>query len=157
MTIDSIGYLVVWLGTISIGIMGGVYFTFSAFVMRSLDKLPAGNAIAAMNSINRVILGSAFMPLFFGSSLLAIALVVLGPMLFDGVAGYLVAAAGLVYFTGMLVVTIAGNVPLNERLAGFDAETGDAAVSWRDYLRHWSRWNDVRTVSSVLALAMLSI
>ena len=155
MIIDSIAPAVIWLGTISIGIMGGVYFTFSAFVMRSLDKLPAADAISAMNSINRVILGSAFMPVFFGSSLLAIALVALGIGLLDGAPWYL-AAAGLIFFIGMPVVTVVRSVPLNDRLAAFEAKTGDAVETWRSYLRQWSQWNHVRTVSSILSLGLLS-
>ena len=50
--------------TLSAGVMAGVYFAFSAFVITSLDKLAASSAAAAMNSINRIIVRSAFMPAF---------------------------------------------------------------------------------------------
>ena len=56
-------------------INGGIYFTFSVFVMSSLNQIAANQAIEAMNSINRVILKSGFMPLFFGSCIVALGLI----------------------------------------------------------------------------------
>ena len=64
----------VWLTAIGCALMAGVYLTFSSFVMRSLDALPEPGAVAAMQSINREILSSGFMPLFFGTSLASLAL-----------------------------------------------------------------------------------
>jgi uncharacterized membrane protein len=55
--------------------MAGVYFALSDFIMRSLDRLDAANAVEAMNTINEVILRSWFMPLFFGTSLLYLLLI----------------------------------------------------------------------------------
>ena len=56
-----------WFAALGCALLGGVYFAFSAFVMRSLRD--AGHAgTVAMNSINRVILRSAFMPLFLGTT-----------------------------------------------------------------------------------------
>ena len=49
-----------WFTAISVGIMAGVYFTFSAFVMRSLDAIEAPAGMLAMQSINRIILKSVF-------------------------------------------------------------------------------------------------
>lgn len=46
---------------IACAVMAGVYFAFSGFVMRSLRALPAVQGMAAMQSINRVILSSSFM------------------------------------------------------------------------------------------------
>ncbi len=51
------------------GLMAGVYFTFSVFVMKSLNELPAFQAAQAMNKINDVIVNTLFLPIFFGSTL----------------------------------------------------------------------------------------
>ena len=152
---DSLIQITVWLSAISMGVMGGVYFAFSTFVMRSLNELPATTAIAAMNSINRVIIKSLFMPLFFGSSLLAMVLVVIGMLFPDSTPHHYCTAAGLIYLGGMLVCTIMRNVPLNNRLAQYDMHKSDAGVTWREYNLYWTRWNHVRTISSIVALAML--
>ena len=65
--------MLLWLdkvAIISFGFIGGVYFAFSFFVMQSLKKTNATDAIRTMNIINQVILKSPFMVLFFSHQLL---------------------------------------------------------------------------------------
>ena len=71
---ESMLALSLTVATIGAGLMAGVYFAFSGFIMRSLDQLGASQAADAMNAINEVILRSWFMVLFFGSTLLYAAL-----------------------------------------------------------------------------------
>jgi uncharacterized membrane protein len=64
--------LVAWvtLGTaLGCGLCAGVFFAFSAFVMPALGRLPAGQGIAAMQSINKLAVTPAFMTALFGSAL----------------------------------------------------------------------------------------
>ena len=144
-----------WFTAISVGIMAGVYFTFSAFVMRSLDAIDAPAGMLAMQSINRIIVKSIFLPIFFGSSLTAAALVVLSQV--DRSAeGALWALTGSgLYFLGMFIVTIVGNVPLNNRLEATDAAGPDGAAMWDIYLAKWTAWNHVRTIACTASLALL--
>ena len=60
--------------TVGAGVMAGIFFTFSAVIMRALDRLPAGQGIAAMQSINKVIVNPLFMLFFLGTPLLSIVL-----------------------------------------------------------------------------------
>lgn len=53
------------------GTIGGVFFAFSAFVMKALAQLPASQGIAAMQRINVVVLNSLFLGVFFGTAVLA--------------------------------------------------------------------------------------
>ncbi|WP_420590118.1 DUF1772 domain-containing protein [Bacterioplanoides sp.] len=129
---------------LSTGLMTGVYFTFSVFVMASLRALPHDHGAKAMISINKVILTSAFMPLFFGSSLQSLALLFIG----DG----LVQLAAAIYLLGMFVITAVFNVPLNNRLR--DAPEQQLNETWQQYLRHWTRWNHIRTLSSLIAATL---
>ncbi len=140
---------ILWALTLSAGVMAGVYFAFSAFVITSLDKLAASSAAAAMNSINRVIVRSAFMPLFWGSSLLAVILIVLAGW---HSSGMLATLAGAVYLAGMLLVTALFNVPLNNRLR--DCREQECADVWFVYTRRWTFWNHVRTAASLLTMVM---
>ena len=50
-------------------------------------------------------------------------------------------------------VTVALNVPLNDRLAAFDPADPGAAAFWAHYLRRWTLWNHVRTAASAIAAA----
>ncbi len=140
--------------------MGGVYFAFSFFVMEALAVLPDENGLRAMQSINRVILSSAFMPLFVGTTLGCIAVsgwTVYGWTL-GGVNGTrdasvapLLLIASLVYLMGMFLDTAAFNVPLNNRLAAVNGGAGDF---WPAYVVQWTRWNHVRTLASVVAAGL---
>src|SRR4051812_29165640 len=49
------------------GIAGGVFFAFSTFVMRALDRLPADRSIAAMQAINLAAPNPLFMAVLFGT------------------------------------------------------------------------------------------
>jgi uncharacterized membrane protein len=142
-----------WVAAIGCSLIGGVYFAFSAFVMAALRTLPTSAGIAAMRAVNRVILRSPFMPLFFGTSAAALLLGVLA--MWQGGSWPMVVGATL-YLAGMTGVTVAFNVPLNTRLD----RTGDNAVEaeaiWRHYLASWTRWNHLRTFTSILAAALFT-
>jgi len=146
--------LFVAIAAICAGLMAGVYFAFSGFIMSSLDRLGASRAADAMNAINEVILRSWFMLLFFGSTLLYAALAAIG--LFDtGLAGrWLLFAAGGIYLVGMFLCTAVFNVPLNNRLADAGSDDNAKAETWAHYFKHWTRWNHLRGLCSVAALAL---
>ena len=137
-----------WFCALGCALIGGLYFAFSAFIMRALGDIDAGAGIAAMNSINRVILRSPFMPLFFGTTLASAVLFVLGFLRFGTSGAASLIAGGAIHVVGMFVVTIAFNVPLNDAL-----QRGELAT-WRRYLVTWTAWNHVRTVASLTASAL---
>lgn len=144
-----------WFAIISIGIMAGVYFTFSAFLMRSLDMIEKPSGMLAMQSINRVIQRSTFLPLFFASTLACIALAVIAILDLSDPAALATLAGSLLYVVGMFIVTVALNVPLNNALEATDADSSDGAAMWGRYMRRWTVWNHVRTLSCTGAFALL--
>ena len=138
--------------------VGGLFYAFSTFVMRGLDRTEPTDAITAMRGINAEAQGNApFLTLFLGSALLAVAVgVVAVAQLRQPGSGYLLAGAVLAVVA--VVVTVAFNVPLNDRLAELDPSTltaADAAREWQNYLGPWTGWNHVRTVASVLGAVVL--
>ena len=137
-----------WFSAIACGLMAGLYFAFSTFIMQALGSIDRSAGAAAMNAINRVIQRSLFMPLFVGSSLGSLALAVIGLTNWAAPGAAAMLAGGLIYFIGVFVVTIRFNVPLNNRLAAASDEV------WSDYLGRWTRWNHVRTISSTAALIL---
>ncbi len=141
------------LATVWAGLMAGVYGAFSGFIMQSLDELGAAPAAEAMNAVNRVILHSWFIVVFFTSTLLYL-LLAMAALLMDDLAGrgWLLAAAWI-YLLGMFGCTVACNVPLNHRLAGRRDGNGEG-IAWAEYLQRWTRWNHLRSVSSLAALAL---
>ncbi|MCA7953546.1 DUF1772 domain-containing protein [Burkholderia seminalis] len=142
-----------WGSAVGCGLTAGVYFAFSTFVMTSLGRLAPPAGAAAMNAINVDIVRSPFMPLFLGTTLMALALAVIALFNRDQPGAMAAVAGGVLYVFGMFAVTMAVNVPLNDALAAADPVTAQGAALWTRYLRGWTMWNHVRTVASAAACA----
>lgn len=138
--------LVVLLAALGSGLMAGLFFAFSVSVMKALGALPPPQGIAAMQSINRVIVNSLFLAVFFGSGALALAALVM-----TSPAPWVLAGA-LIYLVGSIGVTMVFNVPRNNALDRADPDSVQGAALWRDYLVTWTAWNHVRTIACAAAL-----
>lgn len=149
------GYIgLLWALAVTTGVMAGVYFAFSAFVMTSLAQIEDFSGIAAMQSINKVIVNSLFLPLFFGTTLLCVITIVLAALRWGEPDAASAIAGSIVYIVGMFLCTLIFNIPLNNALDKIDpASTSDGHV-WQHYLIVWTRWNHVRTVSCTAACAL---
>ena len=147
---SSIITALLWSAALSSGLIAGVYFAFSGFIMQAFDKLDATQSIAAMNSINKTILHSLFMQLFFGSSIISVLLIIVAFVQWNEAGTILILIAGAVYFIGMFVCTVLFNVPLNNTLARLDPNSTNAHQVWSLYLKTWTNWNHLRTVSSLV-------
>lgn len=135
--------------TLACALVAGVFFAFSVFVMRALASLPAAQGILAMQRINITVIHPLFLGLFLGAvPLLAIATYLARSV--PQVYAWLLAAF-LVYVFGSVVVTLAFNVPRNNRLAMLDAHAPEAEAYWPVYLREWLLWNHVRCIASIAA------
>ena len=142
-----------WIGAIGCGLLGGVFFAFSAFIMRALSDVAPGAGIAAMNAVNRVILRSPFMPLFWLTTLICLALAGIAIARWGVPGDVAMLSGGIAHFLGMFVCTVALNVPLNNALAAVDHASDAALPVWQRYLREWTRWNHLRTLACTLACA----
>lgn len=140
--------------------VGGLFYAFSTFVMRGLDRTDPVQAITAMRGINAEAQANApFLLLFFGSTLLALAVGVGAAMhLRQPGNSYLLAGAVLAVVAAL--VTVAFNVPLNDQLDALDPSgpsAADAATQWHAYLGPWTAWNHVRTVAPLFGSALLLV
>ncbi|HRX73400.1 MAG TPA: DUF1772 domain-containing protein [Hyphomonas sp.] len=142
-----------WFSILGSGLLAGVYFAFSAFVMTALGRLDQATGIAAMNAVDAAIVRSLFMPVFLGTTLAAASLAVLGFLRWGEPGATALLAGGVIYVLGMFVVTVAFNVPLNDALAAVEPSSVEAEELWTRYLRDWTIWNHVRTLASMIALA----
>ena len=135
------------------GLIGGVFFGFSSFVMKALAGLPAAQGAAAMQRINVVVLNPLFLGVFVGTAVLSLLAFGLGMYAWHAPGAPWLAAAGLWYGVGCFGVTLRCNVPRNEQLARVDAACAPGQAYWSVYLREWVFWNHVRTVAATLACA----
>lgn len=142
-----------WFSAIGCGLLAGLYFSFSAFINSALRRIETSAGIAAMNSINIVIVRSPFMPLFLGSSLAALILAGIAVFRWHQPGSAAVFAGGVIYVVGMFLCTMLFNVPLNNALAAVDPASANGADVWAKFLRDWTFWNHVRTIASTVAMA----
>ena len=152
-SLTGVDTLLVLGSAIGCGLLAGVFFAFSAFVMAGLDRLGAAPGIAAMQSINVTAVRPPLMLALFGTAALC---VVVAFRAFTGAGpGSTTLALGgcALYLVGAVGVTAAANVPLNDTLAALHAHQAGAAGEWNHYWTAWTAWNHVRTLCSMLACA----
>src|SRR6478609_9203565 len=128
--------------TVAAGLQAGTYYTWACGVMPGLARTDDRTFVSSMNHVNVAIVNPVFMLTFLGAPALAAAAVATST---PSARGW--AIAGLVLAIGTVVVTGAGNIPLNDALA--------AGGSRADFETAWVRWNVVRTLTSTGALACL--
>jgi len=145
-------YFLTYTSALGAGLLAGVFFAFSAFIMRSLDKLPAEQGMSAMQSINSTILQSSFMLVFMGTTALSVVLGIASFVKLGKPSALYVIAGSLLIFVGVFLVTAIFNVPLNDTLAAAASGSSQGAQVWREYLDSWVPWNHVRTIASIGAL-----
>jgi uncharacterized membrane protein len=75
-------------------------------------------------------------------------------------ASRLLLASSVIYIAGSFGLTMVRNVPLNERLAKFDASkaSGDEIVQARaGFEKPWNRLHTIRTIASIAATVLIFV
>jgi len=144
------------LALIGSALIGGVFFAFSSFVMKALARVPSEEGIAAMQSINVVVLNPSFLGAFIGTAATSVLVAVLAVQGWATSSAPWFLAGALLYLAGTFLVTALGNVPLNDELASVAAGDAAAAAIWERYLHRWTRLNTLRTVAAALAALMFT-
>jgi uncharacterized membrane protein len=142
--------LAIGAAAIGSGLLGGVLFAFSSFVMPALRRIPAPQGISAMQSINRQATTFAFGALIAITVVLAVGVGLHAALRRDQPgAGWVV--AGSISVLIAVAITGALNVPRNDRLATLDADTAEAAQYWTTFLTEWILANHLRTAFCIIA------
>lgn len=69
-------YLLTFVAALGSGLVAGIFFAFSNFVMKALARVPPAQGISAMRSINVVVLNRWFFAVFFGTAACCLALTI---------------------------------------------------------------------------------
>jgi uncharacterized membrane protein len=107
------------------GIVGGVFFAFSTFIMKSLDRLPPAQSISAMNAINKAAPNGWFMTALFGTAFACIAIGIAAIVRW-GKPGSTYLLVGSAIYLICVILTMAYHVPRNNILAEVDPGGVDA-------------------------------
>jgi uncharacterized membrane protein len=129
----------------------GLLFGFEVAVNRGLAALSDREYVRAMQSINRTIINPAFMLSF------------MGPLVLLPLAAWLVAdarsiliGASLLYMIGVMGVTSAGNVPLNDKLSRANADES-ASTARQQFESPWNRLHHVRTFCAAVVVLLVFV
>jgi uncharacterized membrane protein len=136
--------------TVGSGLLAGVFFAFSAFVMSGLRRLPDAAGANAMRSINVTAERPPLMIALFGVSALCFVIVVRALATWSRPGSGWLLAGAILTVVGALGVTVAVNVPLNDRLAA-------GTVTWSRFLAGWDPANHARTVLCLAGCAALLV
>ena len=145
--------------TVFSGLMSGLFYAWSISVTPGLAKIDDISYLKAFQAMNRAILNPIFFIPFFG-------LVILLPVLsyssfqasINGQFWFTISAAVL-YFVGIMGVTIGGNLPLNNALEALRVESMTSEqmeVFRKGFESKWNRLNHIRTISSAITFLLLA-
>jgi uncharacterized membrane protein len=154
---DQFFILLIVLCALGSGAIGGVFFAFSNFVMPALARVAPAEGIHAMQAINVTVLNRLFLGTFMGTGVLSLAAIILALISWNGTGSLCVVLAGATYILGSILVTMRGNVPLNNALMRVTQVDALGEATWRSYLTDWTRWNTVRTIACFVAMALFMI
>lgn len=139
-------------------LQAGLFYAWSCSVMLGFARLSDREFVAAMQATNRAILNPVFFASFFGAPVFLIISTVLHygqtPRFW-----YLLAAT-VVFLVGTFFVTMFGNVPLNNALDRFEAESAtdaEFAAQRAGFESRWNNLNHIRAVTSMVAVVLLAI
>ena len=155
--IHSLLFGLTLLSALGCGLIAGVFFAFSAFVMKALARTPSAQGIAAMQSINVAVINPLFLAAFLGTAVGCAALIVSSVLAWPKPGGTYMLAGSLLYLVGTILVTIVCHLPRNDALAAVDPASADSARHWVSYVTSWTAWNHVRTASALAAAASLTL
>jgi uncharacterized membrane protein len=155
--IDRYLFILTFAAALGCGLIAGVFFAFSTFVMNALARRPSAEGIAAMQSINITVINPWFMTAFLGTAVACILLTISSLLRWSQPGVIYLLVGSLLYFVGTFGVTMVCNVPLNDALAIADPKSTDGANLWASYLTNWTFWNHVRTAAALAAAASLTL
>ncbi|ANE46093.1 membrane protein [Paenibacillus swuensis] len=154
--IDRLLFGLTWFSAVGTGLMAGLFFAFSVCIMTALGRLPHGQGIAAMQSINSTILNPVFGLVFSGTTLACVVLAIFS-LIKRGEAGAAYVLAGSLLYLLVVVVTMVFNVPMNDKLAAVLPNSAGSIDLWSRYVTEWTAWNHVRTLASIASLVTFII
>ncbi len=151
--------LVLLLATLLTGLSAGLCFTWTNAVTPGIGQLNDLSYLRPFQEMNRAIINPTFMIVFFGPFFLHITNIFLFRTSSSTII-WMVLASSALYIIGVVLVTIFGNVPLNELLDKTDL--AQASLEELQLLRDkfeikWNRLHLIRTITATLSFLILLI
>jgi uncharacterized membrane protein len=145
--------------TLLIGLTAGLCFTWVNAVTPGIGQLDDLRYLQAFQKMNRSIENPLFFVVFFGSFFLGIAAIYTNKAISPEHLRIVAVAIGI-YFLGVVLITIFGNVPLNQILDKTDLANSslEEIQTLRNRFEHpWNRFHLIRVLAAMISFALLII
>jgi uncharacterized membrane protein len=154
----EIGSIILASALLLIGLMTGIFFTWSNAVKPGIGKLSDLEYLRALKSMNRAILNNTFKIIFLGAIISVGLLPVFYFNLYSQNVFWLFLFALIIYSIGVFGVTLIGNIPLNELLdkTKLESISLEEIKSLRRTIEiRWNNLNLIRCISSAITFLLL--
>lgn len=155
--IDRVVFALTLAAALGSGLIAGTFFGFSSFIMQALGRIPPQAGLAAMRSINIVVINPVFLGVFVGTAVVTALLAVIALLRWSEPGAAWLILGCLFYGLGTFVATMVFNVPMNNALEALPPDGAEAAAYWTRYLTDWTFWNHVRTLAGLAGAAALTV
>jgi len=147
--------LVLVAATVGAGLSAGLFYAFQVSVIRGLAAVDDVTYVTTFQAINDKITNPWFFASFLGTPPLIAAALRLNRRSAGAVKALI--GTGLVLNLALFGITVLGNVPLNDDLAGYDTVNAEtAAVARSAFEEGWNRLHLVRTLAAVGSFVALT-
>lgn len=147
-------YELILISAIGSGLVAGIFFAFSNFIMEALGDIAPAQGIAAMNAINVTVINRWFVGLFLGTGIFSFVLVIASYFNDLAFQTYYLIAASVCYLIGTVAVTFLFNIPLNDELCEEIPSSAAGEQFWFHYLKRWTFWNSFRATAALFAMVL---
>lgn len=136
------------------GLTAGLFYSWSVSVTPGIGRLGDSEYLASFQAMNRAIINPLFMICFLGTA----AMLPVAMFAHRGTQQFwLLLAATVCYLAGVIAVTFAGNIPLNNALDKLNiaSSTADQLATFRaQFENKWNTLNHIRSVANTAALVL---
>ncbi len=148
--------IVLLIGIICTGLTAGLCFTWSNAVTPGIGQIDDFGFLNSFQAMNRAIINGIFLFVFFSP----VFTLFLSTFLFKSnpTSFWFLLIGALLFFFGVALVTIFGNVPLNEMLDKTNLEalsTIELKELRTKFENPWNQFHTIRTLSSIVSLTLL--
>ncbi len=150
----SISSIVLFSAIVLTGLSAGFFYAWEFTVIPGTKRVSDHTYIETMQSVNRAIINPAFMLIFFGPLVLQL----LSTLQLKGTHAIWYLVAAIVLYCGALLVSMVGNVPMNDALdvVHLKSLSPELIISQRShYEPKWNRLHFIRTAFAVFSFATL--
>ncbi|MDX2295187.1 MULTISPECIES: DUF1772 domain-containing protein [Streptomyces] len=139
----------------STGLYAGFFLIFLTGIMPALGRLTDAAFVTAMRRVNEAVPRAVFLTVFAGVAALPLAAYLVPADDRTGAQRWLV-LAGFVCAVLNHLVTVVGNVPLNNALAAAEGPDEDPSASRAAFEPRWNAYHRIRTALIVVAFGLLT-